>query len=216
MRRRPGRCTRRRRGLPMQLRRALDMGPRQARATARRLPLRAICPRAMRRTAIRPALPRTATCRRRRPTAWRWPPWCARLVWLGGLGSLLAIVFGIIARSQIRKSEGTVQGIRTGPRRHHRRSRRTGGGDPLRDPGGRRGQPLRPDRQLHYQHLQLRELRRQVSQPDRSGDPVVADAGRLDGGGPRIVGNGRRHDGHLGQVVLMSVVARSPLVRWRQ
>ncbi len=32
------------------------------------------------------------------------------LVWLGGLGSILAIVFGIIARSQIRKSEGNVQG----------------------------------------------------------------------------------------------------------
>jgi Domain of unknown function (DUF4190) len=32
------------------------------------------------------------------------------LVWLGGLGSILAVVFGFIARSQIRKSDGNVQG----------------------------------------------------------------------------------------------------------
>lgn len=32
------------------------------------------------------------------------------LVWLGGLGSILGIVFGIVARSQIRKAEGNVQG----------------------------------------------------------------------------------------------------------
>jgi hypothetical protein len=32
------------------------------------------------------------------------------LVWLGGVGSLLAIVFGFIARSQIKRAEGNVQG----------------------------------------------------------------------------------------------------------
>jgi Domain of unknown function (DUF4190) len=32
------------------------------------------------------------------------------LVWLGGLGSILAIVFGFMARSQIKRSEGNVQG----------------------------------------------------------------------------------------------------------
>jgi len=32
------------------------------------------------------------------------------LVWLGGLGSILAVIFGFIARSQIKKSEGGVQG----------------------------------------------------------------------------------------------------------
>ncbi len=32
------------------------------------------------------------------------------LVWLGGLGSILAIVFGFVARSQIKRSEGNVQG----------------------------------------------------------------------------------------------------------
>lgn len=32
------------------------------------------------------------------------------LVWLGGVGSILAVIFGFIARSQIKKSEGTVQG----------------------------------------------------------------------------------------------------------
>ena len=81
------------------------------------------------------------------------------LVWLGGVGSILAIIFGFIARSQIKKSEGAVQGnglalagiiigfvglvavvgfvivvVAAGP-------------------------PLRPDRQLHHQHLQFRQLR---------------------------------------------------------
>jgi Domain of unknown function (DUF4190) len=32
------------------------------------------------------------------------------LVWLGGLGSILAVIFGFMARAQIKKSEGSVQG----------------------------------------------------------------------------------------------------------
>jgi hypothetical protein len=32
------------------------------------------------------------------------------LVWLGGLGSILAIIFGFIARAQIKKADGNVQG----------------------------------------------------------------------------------------------------------
>ncbi len=32
------------------------------------------------------------------------------LIWLGGLGSILAILFGFIARAQIKKSEGPVEG----------------------------------------------------------------------------------------------------------
>src|ERR1035441_1060576 len=82
--------------------------------------------------------PRTATRRRRRTTAWPSPRWAAHssfgstewvrfwplslassraarsqrrcFFWVYGVGAILAIVFGFIARSQIKQSNGTQQG----------------------------------------------------------------------------------------------------------
>ena len=99
------------------------------------------------------------------------------LVWLGGLGSILAIVFGFMARSQIKRSEGNVQGNGLAV-----------AGIIIGFVGlvavifvtiarDRPGPSLRSDRELHHQHLQLRQLGASPGPVSRSVCVAVLDGG---------------------------------------
>ena len=89
--------------------RAWLCGPRQGPATARRRRLRAICPPVDPAYGYPPGVPPYGYVPAQKTNGLAVASLVCSLVWLGGLGSILAIVFGIIA-VQIRKAEGNVQG----------------------------------------------------------------------------------------------------------